>query len=478
MSEIYYEVTLLFRDEQNAVSFFDSLQKHEKEADYELIRLVNLCCGSAIELTHDNYDIEKQQRFRNEIRIFTYTGRNAEYPLQIVEPLKTAGCGIVKISVMYEDTDRWRHRFFVDGKKANKKTYDKAFAEHKFEDRTDELQRLLSTRSFSKAAKIIDDCDLGRIEPDPEFISPLIWERGKYDDIAIKLIDAGLLDEPDSQSNAPWILHVAEMGSARLLAACLERGMDCYATNATGETTTLHAVMFSGDEFSEAKTKLIIDACRDNLNPVTVIGSPLWAGRENMANVVGCRLMHDAGALIIPPAGFYDGLDARTTVREAVKHTDLDTLQENYTAEFYDDVLYLALLYQSFESVKWVDAQEPIDWMAKYGGDGAMGIRDLDAFYSKLPFYELPFSLSDSGPGFDSRLVEHIVESVPASRDTYSKLFVYIAGIKHFPEQVALMTRLKDLGADIDAKFVIDAGPYSTSAVDRSLMKECIDSFE
>lgn len=478
MSEIYYDVTLLCREEDEAVSLFKKMNDSMDAAEHELIKLVNRCCGAEIDSHGYEYDIEHCKLFRNEFRISTYTGRSSEYPVDIIAPLMSVGCQIARIAVMYEDSSRWESRWFVDGKKSTKKKYEQQFRQYKVEDETDQLQRLLTTNKFKQAAEIIDHCDLRRIVPEADFIFQLICARGKHDGLAIKLVQAGLLDKPDKLYKTPWIALVAESGSSALLAACLERGMDPYDRGEMNEYTALHMAAGSGSERAVERVQTLIKACGENLSPVTKLGSPTWYGHEQKGNVAGCLLLRDAGARIIPPENFYDELDERTTVIEAVKHCDTNTLNKHFTPNFHDVVVFNALHYQCYEIVKWANDLEKIDWTSKFGGEAGMGADDLEAFYAKHPLYEQPFFFSTDGPGYDPRLVEHIVESVEPRVEILSRLLLYISGIKEFPSGVRLLDRLLSLGADIDTKRIIDNDEYKTTPIERSLWHECFDNFE
>lgn len=475
MGEISYDFNLLFRDEERAIAFAALMQEHDADAGHELVRLVNRCCNSDIESHGFEFDISSTQRFRNEIQITCYTGRSSETPMAIVGPLKSAGAEILKISALYDDAPDWERFYFVDGKKVAKRSYEKAFREAKIEDITDQLQRLLSNNKFREASKIVDECDLDRIRPEDDFLSELIGPQ-EFTDLAIKLLHAGMFDQGNTRYEQPWLPNVVESGQTRFLKACLDYGMDPYATGKHSGYTALHRCATGDSEYWLDNVNLIIERCRENLNPVTSEGSPLWLGYDQQANVAACVLLQNAGAEVIPPESHYDSFSGKDLLIEAAKHCDVAMVKTHFATEYYFDVLYWSLRHNCFDLVRWLDGQKAIDWDKKASSELTFS-DDLDQAYADLPFCEVPLLFVD-GPKCDPRLIDFIIDAVPSATATYSRLLIYIARMNHVPQCPGWMEKLIALGAEIDRHAAIDCHPEPTCAIDEALQHECLGNAE
>ena len=338
MSEIYFDISLLLADESKAQSLSVALNEKQDVADGELIRLVNAVCDVNLESHGYEYNLDSLKTFRNEIQINCYSGRSSETPLQIVAPLCDFGVGIIQISTIYEEGEI-ENRFFVDGKKAKKGEYNKQFKKTRLEDDTDKLQRFLSNENFSKAQKIVNDCDLTRISPEDEYLFRLLCSS-KYDELCIKLLKAGLFDLGTSDYNTPWICEVAQNGSTKLLTAFLDYGFDPYDTG-DGDTTTFHHCLTGDGKYNVSNCELLLERYSDNLNTTTESGSPLWYGYSQASNIVGCVMFSSLGAKPIAPKGFYDELDTKEVVLKATKHRDIDKLLQCNQNEYSMEVLYV-----------------------------------------------------------------------------------------------------------------------------------------
>ncbi len=476
MGEINYDFNLLFRDEKRAESLFDEMARREKDCDCELIALINFCCHSDIESHGFNFNISEIRRFRNEVRIPCYTGRSSEMPEEIAGPLCAAGAEIVRMSVYYEDAPDWESIYFVDARKARKKAYDKEFKQFKIEDTTDKLQRLLSSYRFSQAAKLIDEAELDRIIPDEDYLGELV-RSPKHTDLAIRLMHAGKFDKPRKDYNDSWIHSVAGQGSTELLLAFLDYGVSPYGNGEPGTNTALHDVVFETEPHWQSNLNLLIERCRNDLSPMTEDGSPLWFGFEQTSNIAACVILQAAGGKVIAPDGYYDNFDRLTTVIEAIKHGDDEIVKAKYQETDYLESLYWALRHQNFDMVKWLNDQSDIDWCACTGDNISTG-DTLHEYYAIVPFYEIPFFLTSGGPQCDPRLLEYIVNMVPADKSIYSRLLIYIAGFNDLPEVVPLLHKLIEFGADIDAHFNINGDPDVTCAANQAMLHECLDNME
>jgi hypothetical protein len=475
MGEINYNFNLLFRDEKRAESLFIEMKHQEDVSEHELVTLINICCNSDIETYGYAFDIEEIQRFRNEVQIPCYTGRSSEMPQEIAGPLFAFGAEIVRMSVLYEDAPDWDSIYFVDGKKTSKKNYDKEFKKFKIEDTTDKLQRLLSSNRFSQASKIAHEAELDRILPEEGYLFDLM-ESHMHDDLAILLMQAGKYDKSCGHYYSSWLETAAGCGSTILLRAFLDYGMDPYHCGEAGTSTALHAVLYQSEPNWLAKLQLLIDHCRDNLSPVTNEGSPLWFGFGESMNVAACVVLQSAGGTVIPPKGYYDNFNRLMTVIEAIKHGDVVTAKEEYQLEDYLDALYWALRHQNFDIVQWIDAKQSIDWCTSVGNNLSTD-DSLKEIYTTIPLYEIAFYLND-GPNCDPRLLDYIIDSVPADKSIYNRLLVYVAGLNDLPEAKELLQKLIDLDADIDAHVNINGDLDVTCAVNHAMLHECLDIVE
>jgi hypothetical protein len=475
VGEINYDFNLLFREEDHATSFFGELEEHQEAAGFELIALINRCCNSDIESHGFEFDISEMKRFRNEVQISCYTGRSSEMPKEIAGPLCAAGASILRMSVFYEDAPDWDRLYFVEGKKAAKRTYDKQFKLCKVEDITDQLQRLLSSKKFAQASKIVDECDLSRIQPEDEYRWGLI-QAHKHTDLAIKLLHAGLYDQSDSDYKSPWLPCVAEYGSTVLLREFLDHGVDPYDSGEFGGITTLHQVLSVANERWQDNLQLLLDRCAGNLNPVTEEGSPLWFGFDSLGNIAACVQYQSAGGLVIPPESFYETFSGKALVIEAIKHGDVETAKQHFDSSYHHDALYLGLRYGNFEFVRWLDRQATIDWRDTL--DGKIEPCDiLDEYLKVVPVFEIPFFFANR-PCIDPRLIDYIIDSIPPDVAAYSRLLIYISGMNYLPQSTALLQKLLVLGADINAHAPINNDPAPTCAADHAMLHDCLDNME
>ena len=474
MGEINYDFNFLFKKEEDAKSFAGGLVANESDSRHELIALINRYCNSGIDSHGVAFDIGSTKLFRNEVQISCYTGRSSEFPTDIVAPLQSVGCDILKLAALYEDASTWTRIHYLNGKKAARKQYDEQFKKFKLEDKSDQLQRLLSNERFAKADKIVDDCDLTQLVPEDEYLFSLIATK-KHLGLATKLLHAGLFAKGNEYQD-PWLNCVAQYGDTRLLKAFLDDGMDPYAIGESEYLTALHCCLYSGEEQSLENTKLIISRCADNLNPVTEEGSPLWFGYHQLADVASCVLMQQAGAKAIAPDSYYANLDGKELTIEAVKHGDYITAKESFDSDHYYEILYWALRHQCYELVRWLDHDASIDWKKKISSEVEFS-DEMDKLYADLPLYEIPFAFTE-GPGCDHRLIDHIIDRIKGSRETYSKLVVYVSRMNYMPQSVALLTKLVSLGADVDQHAEINGDTEKMCAVEQAMLHECLDNLE
>lgn len=478
MSEVYYDFSILIQDESTALDLSEKLHREQKACDYELITLINTSLKTQIEAYDFAYHIDTLKTFKNEVQINCYSGRS-EPPVIVVDALaKTIKGTIIKLSETYDDVSKPIIKYFLDGKKATKKAYEQAYKKHKIEDDTDKLQRYLSNCNFASANKIVNKCELDRIQPEDGYLFELI-QSPEYVALAQKLLQAGLFNHGDSVYQSPWMGSVAQYGSTKLLQAFIEQGLDPYDTG-EGQETALHSCLNNADKYSLSNIQYLIKTCSQNLDLVTEYGSPLWFGFEEKSNIPGCLLFERAGATAIPPIGFYEGKTEVDILLESIKHRDETTFKQYYTDAFYDLSVYHALRHQAYPMLIWLNNEKTIDWQITLSDKLTLDTRDaLDQYYLAKPLYEIPFALVDGG-GCDSRVLDFIIDHVASNNDTNNKIYnllaVYIAGFNHLPESVQLLQKLKQLGAQFNVTSTVD--DEDDSALYRALMHECLENLD
>lgn len=472
MSEVYYDINILIKDESTALELSENLKREEEACGYELITLIKTVLKTSIDSHGFEYNIDSLKSFKNEIQINCYSGRS-EPPLGIVSALAKIEGSIIKISESYEDAPKPLVKYFLDGNKSTKKDYEKSYKKNKIEDETDKLQRYLSNFNFRNADEIADRCELNRIDPEDDYLFELIQSHN-YISLAKKLLKAGLFNNGDSVYKSPWIGNVAQYGSTDLLVSFIEHGLDPYDSG-EGQETALHSCLYSSEQYSLSNIKYLIECCSENLDITTEYGSPLWFGFEEMTNIPGCLLFEAADAKVIPPLGFYDSKETVEILVESIKHRDADTFKRYYTNEHYHLSLYWALRHQSYQIVIWLNNEKTIDWHSLISKKLELN-NSLDQYFLEKPLYEIPFSLSDGG-GCDSRLLDHIIENIKPIAETYNQLAVYISGLKYLPESVQLLRKLKNLGAVFEVSLPIN-NDEDESSLYRALQNECIENLE
>ncbi len=479
MGEISYDLTLLFPDESKAESLGNTFLELLEGCHHELTCMVNKACKPADPLSGDNYTLDYIKRFRNEIQISCYSGRLSEIPEKFVPVFHSSGAHSIHILARYDEGAE--DKYFVDGKKASKRTFDQYYKKHKLEDDTDKLQRFLSNSTFTKALNIIDQCDLSRIKPENDYLLDSLTDK-RYQKIALSLLPAGLYDGGDithfqdgTTRSLPWLLKVVEYSSREGLEAFLDYGYDPYGRG-DGDVTAFHDCLTSSEICSVENCQLLIERYSENLNPVTKYGSPLWYGYEQQTNLVNCHAMKKAGARIIPPKGYYDELNDRDLIVKSIQHHDFASFEQHYRDDFFYESLYWSLRYQSHEIVSWLNNKQEIDWLKSFSG--LFDAKDkFEQSVMDCPAYEVPFYYSE-GLNCDEDLIDYIVNSVPSDKDIYTRLAIYIAGLNGLPNSVALLKQLLENGSDFSAASIINGNDDKLFSLYQALFHEALDNFE
>ncbi len=472
MSEVFYSVSILFKDEAIANKLSGRLISSQSKCDFELIKLINFTLKCDVDSLGYEYSIDSLKVFKNEIQIICYSGRS-EPPLGIAEVINDHGASILRISESYDEAPKSLSKYFIDGKKSNKKEYGKNFKKYKIEDDTDKLQRFLSNENLSAAEEIVDKCDLKRIEPEHRFLCELI-HANYYVSLTKKLLRAGLYEKGSGEDALPWLEVVVQYGTTELLNSFIEHGFDPYYVGSRGETA-LHSCLYLAEKNSLSNIKCLIAHCTGDLNFTTQKGSPLWFGYKQGGNIPGCLLFQAAGAKIIPPAGFYDDKGKVEIIVEAIKHRDEDTFKENYADEYYNLALFGALRCQSFSIINWLNSRRKIDWQS-FITDEIEFDKVFDEYFLELPLHEIPLALSDGGE-CDYQLLNFIIDNLEPCNETYNKFAVYISGFNFLPGSVALLKKLKRLGAQFNVIVPINKGD-DESSLNNALRHECVENLD
>ncbi len=438
-----YTADILFKKEQAAEQFYDGIHKQLGVSDPDLDKALRNM-GAKLDPFSDAFSLDRMRRYRNVVNLHFYSGR-AEYDV-IIAAFFHCGAHLIKLRLEADECDGVE--LYAAGKRVKKaKEFSKEYDALVIPDAHIEFARQVLDGKYAKARALLPQIDPAKVPYDKPMLAALTeFEAG---DIGVSLLVPGGIDKNlsisysglDDDDEDPIMVLTATNGNLPLLKTMFACGFDPYEVG-MGTETVLHSVFSGSGPLARAAIEFVADQCKENLNPVTESGSPLWYAYEHRSNLGSAQCFKERGALIIAPDGFYDGLKRADRVRKAAKHNDMPALQAHFQAQDHEMALDAALHARALDVIRWLDARQAIDWFAivprdQYG----------KPFEHPTPRYEIPFMWSD-GDNQDLDLIGYIVDATVHNAQARDRLAVYLAA---YERAVPLLRKLHQHGATLGA---------------------------
>jgi hypothetical protein len=444
MSEQSYVADILFKEESAAEAFCAGIEKQLGVSDPDLNKALRNM-GASIDEDETEFSLDKLRRYRNVANLHFYCGRGEHD--EIIKAFFRLGAHLIRLHVHADEYNELE--LYAGGKRVKKaKEFNKEYDALAIPDVHLEFARYVTDGNYKKARALLSRINADKVPLDDPLLTSLT-EPGCVD-ITLHLMEQGVLMEnhrvgPD---HCPLMVQAAYCANLPLLKAMFERGFNPYDADDGDEeednngSTVLHALFYCDKAEAVIACEYVAERCRDNLNPVTQDGSPLWFAYQEQCNIASVPCFRERGAQIIAPPGFYDALGREERVLEAAKHNDLPMLQQHYQAEDHESAVSAALYHQALEVVVWLDAQQAIDWLSNVSSN-----QFGEAFVRPTPRYETPFMWTN-GNNADLAFAEYIVDATAHDAVARDRLAVYLAG---FDRAGPLLRKLHRYGATLGA---------------------------